>query len=261
MNPFEIGNEKVDFVSAGQKEAYSRMMHAIETNALCVVTGEVGSGKSTLYRILSSHLPTTEYQMVYLCSAGLTPKELYSGILKSLGESPAYLVPKIKQQWQEVLSTRISGKARQLVVMIDEAHDLPTNTLLELRFLMSYGMDAKPPFPVILAGQSPLRLTLKKNLFEPIAQRIRMQYHLSGMSLEECGTYIESRMKEANLERPVFTEDAIKLIHATSQGIPRVVNLLCGHAFHICRKKEDNVIEERLIKVVIADMDKQRGNR
>lgn len=260
-NPFDHYPEKPEFMSITQQEAYSRLLHAVEASTLGVLTGEVGSGKSTLLRVLATTLPTTEYQIIYLCSAGLTPKELYGGILKAMGESPAFSLSKVKQQWQEVWETRTAGTPRKLLVMIDEAHDLPTNTLLELRFLMSHGMEPEPPFAVLLAGQAQLRSTLRKNLFEPISQRIRMQYHLAGMTVEECSCYIEERMKTFSLERPVFTEDAKRLIHATSQGIPRIINLLCGHALYAAQKREENAVEEKTVKSVIADLERQRGDR
>ena len=181
--------------------------------------------------------------------------------MKAIGETPSFSLSKVKQQWYEVLDSRASGSSRKLLVMIDEAHDLPANTLLELRFLMSHGMEPSPPFAVILAGQGQLRSTLRKNLFEPISQRIRMQYHLTGMSAEECSTYIEQRMKAFSMERPVFTEDAKRLIHATTQGIPRIINLLCGHALYAAQKREENAVEEKTVKSVIADLERQRGDR
>jgi type II secretory pathway predicted ATPase ExeA len=70
-----------------------------------------------------------------------------------MGETPAFSAPKVKQQWRDILDARSAGNSRQLVLFIDEAHDMPETTLLGLRFLMAHGMDPNPAFPVILAGQ------------------------------------------------------------------------------------------------------------
>lgn len=261
MNPFLQGPHAPAYRSAAQEEAFSRLMHVVETKSLGVLTGDVGSGKSTLMRLVAGKLPPAEYQTVYLASSRLNPKDLYTGTLRSLGETPAFATPKVKQQWRDVLAARGNGNTRQLVLLIDEAHDLPEATLLELRFLMTQGMDPHPAFPVILAGQGKLRRDLNTTVLEPISQRIRMQYHLGGMTAPECARYVLHHMQQAQLERPVFTEGALKSIHATSQGIPRVVNLLCGSALLLAEQKEENAVEERHIAVVLADMDRQRGNR
>lgn len=261
MNPFVQVRDFPDYRSAIQEEALSRMMHVVQTGSLGVLTGEVGSGKSTLMRIVAGNLPQSEYQIVYLSSSHMNPKELYTGMLRAMGETPAFSAPKVKQQWRDVLDSRSAGNTRQLVLLIDEAHDMPETTLLELRFLMTHGMDPNPAFPVILAGQGKLRRDLNTNLLEPISQRIRMQYHLGGMTAQECARYILHQMKKAELDLPVFTESAMKAIHATSQGIPRVVNLLCGSALMLARKNEENAVEEKHIAVVLADIDRQRGNR
>jgi len=259
-NPFEMVPGKLDYMSVAQQEALSRMTYAIETKALGVLTGEVGSGKSSLLGTLANNLPVSDYQLICLSSSNLNVKDLYSGVLKAVGDSPSFSLSRLKQQWQELLDSRAMGQSRQLAVLIDEAHELPDNTLLELRFFMNRGLNQHPQFPVILSGQSKLRRDLTRNRLEPIAQRVRMQYHLAGMNFEECSDYIECRMKLANMERPVFTDGAKKIIHATSKGLPRVINLLAGPALHQALKKNDNAVEEKHIHSVIADWDKQRGN-
>ncbi len=108
-NPFDHYPQKPEFMSITQQEAYSGLLHAVETSTLGVLTGEVGSGKSTLLRVLASTLPATEYQIIYLCSAGLTPKELYGGILKAMDESPAFPLFKVKQQWWHRLGCLAAG--------------------------------------------------------------------------------------------------------------------------------------------------------
>jgi type II secretory pathway predicted ATPase ExeA len=94
---------------------------------------------------------------------------------------------------------------------------------------------------------------------EPISQRIRMQYHLGGMTAPDCARYILPQMLKAKLELSVFAEGAMKAIHATSQGIPRIVNLV-RQRLDPGEKKEENTAEEKHIAVVLADIDRQRGN-
>jgi len=258
-NPFDNDAATINMLSQAQKEGLSRLNNVIESKTLGVLTGEVGSGKSTLLRLLAASLSPTEYQVVYLSSAAMSPKDLYGAILSTLGETPSYGLTKIKQQFREILDLRTSGHSRQIVLFIDESHELPTHTLLELRFLMTHGLAPQAAFPVILAGQAKLRSELRKTVLEAIAQRVRMQYHLSGMNVDECISYVNEHMNRSGITRPVFTTDAIKLIHAVSRGIPRIINLLSAHSLHAAEVNNDNAIEEKHVMAVIADLDKQRG--
>lgn len=260
-NPFLASGERPRLLGAAQQEALARMRLVVDSGTLGVLTGEVGSGKSTLLELLADELPPSDYQVVWLSSSRMTIRELYAGLLRTLGETPAFSAAKVRQQWADVLEARVSAQARPLVVMIDEAHELPESSLLELRFLMTQGKNPQPAFPVVLAGQGKLRRTLNTNLLEPIAQRVRLQYHLTGLTLPECRAYLDDRMIQAGRERPVFTESAAKAIFATSQGIPRLVNLIAGNALMLALKTNENAVDERHVTTVLADMERQRGIR
>ena len=261
MNPFLTEQETVTILGAAQQEALARMRHVVETGALGVLTGEVGSGKSKLLGLLSTEQQQADRQVIWLSSSRMSVKELYGGVLRTLGESPAYATTKVRQQWREMMESRSMSGGRDILLLIDEAHELPENTLLEIRFLMTESQSTRPAFPVVLAGQGKLRRTLNTNLLEPIAQRVRMQFHLTGLTAAECQTYLDDRMQTAGLERPVFTEAACRTIHAVSQGIPRMVNQLAGSVLMLVQRTNDNAIEERHVSSIIADMERQRGIR
>jgi type II secretory pathway predicted ATPase ExeA len=261
MNPFLSNQQCPTIFNASQNEALSRLRHVIETRALGVLTGEVGSGKSTLLRTLAHELPQADYQTIYLSTSRMSVKELYSGLLTALGETPVFSVSKVKQQWKEYLAARQATHQRQLVLMIDEVHEMLDTTLLELRFLMMHELNPNPIFPVILAGQGGLRRKLNTNVLESIMQRVRMQYHLSGGTQQECSQYIEQMMESAQLERPVFTEGAIQAIFSASQGIPRLINQLCANTLLLVQPRDENAIEERHVQSALSDIDRQKGTR
>jgi type II secretory pathway predicted ATPase ExeA len=261
MNPFLTDPEIAEILGAAQKEALARMRHVVESGTLGVLTGEVGSGKSTLLNLLSAEQQQSDRQVIWLSSSRMSVRELYGGVLKAMGESPAFSTTKVKQQWREMMESRAMSGGRDILLLIDEAHEMPENTLLEVRFLMTESQSTRPAFPVVLAGQGKLRRTLNTNLLEPIAQRIRMQFHLTGLSAAECQKYLDDRMQAAGLERPVFTEAACRTIHAVSQGIPRMVNQLAGSALMHVQRTNDNAVEERHVSSILADMERQRGTR
>lgn len=247
------------YESQGHREAYARLNLAVEHRLLGVMTGEVGSGKSALLRRLFRSLDPMRTQPIYLSTADLKPRDFYAQLLAHVEEEAPYSVAKARRLWTEVMSRREEQGERQMVVVIDEAHEMSENMLLELRFVMSHQMDARSLFPVLLSGQQELRKKLRLKKYEAINQRIGIQYHLSGMSREETTAYVKHHMEEAKLTRPVFAESAVQMLYAASQGIPRVVNQICSQALFEAERNDAEVIEETQIGRVPADMDRQRG--
>jgi type II secretory pathway predicted ATPase ExeA len=243
----------------GHLEAYARLNLAVEHRLLGVLTGEVGSGKSALLRRLFRSMDVMRTLPIYLSMADLKPRDFYAQLLHHVEEEPPYSVAKARRLWAEVMSRREAQVERGVVVVIDEAHEMSEAMLLELRFVMSHQMDARSLFPVLLAGQPELRKKLRLKKYEAISQRIGIQYHLGGMSREETAGYVRHHMEVAKMERPLFSESAIQMLHAASQGIPRVVNQICSQALFDAEGKNADVVEDMHIGRVLADMDRQRG--
>lgn len=243
----------------GHREAYARLNMAVEHRLLGVLTGEVGSGKSALLRRLFRSLDPMRSLPIYLSMADLKPRDFYAQLLAHVEEEPPYSVAKARRLWSEVMARREVQAERSVVVVIDEAHEMSEAMLLELRFVMSHQMDARSLFPVLLAGQPELRKKLRLKKYEAISQRIGIQYHLGGMSREETGGYVRHHLELAKLQRPLFSESAIQMLYAASQGIPRVVNQIASQALFEAEDKNADVVEEIHIGRVLADMDRQRG--
>ena len=242
----------------GHQEAYARLSLAVEHRLLGVLTGEVGSGKSALLRRLFRSLDPMRTLSIYLSMADLKPRDFYAQLLMHVEEEPPYSVAKARRLWSEVIARREEQGEREVLVVIDEAHEMNEAMLLELRFVMSHQMDSRSLFPVLLAGQPELRKKLRLKKYEAISQRIGIQYHLTGMSREETAGYIRHHMEAAKMERPLFSESAIQMVYAASQGIPRVVNQICSQVL-FTEGKEIDVVEEKHIGRVLSDMERQRG--
>jgi len=258
--PFDVFQSVPTQLTNSQEEALARMSNIIEISGLGVLSGEIGSGKSTVLRALSSSLPSTKFSVIYICVANLVPRTLYSQLVEGLGEQPKFGLQRMKQQWQSLLENELMD-GKKVVLLIDEAHDMPGHTLLELRFLLNHKMDAAPCFSLILSGQPHLRSSLRLKALEAISQRVKMQYHVTGMTLDETAEYIRKKLADASVQQPLFGESAIKIIYDSTQGIPRVVDQVCRYAFHTAIKNGDQVIEEKHIVAVLADMDRQRGTK
>lgn len=247
------------YESKGHREALARLHLMVENRHLGVLTGEVGSGKSVLIRRLFQDLDTKCHLPVYISRVRLKPQDFYGELLRQVGEVPPYSLAKAKRLWSEALDARQEQGDKSLVVVVDEAQEMSEAMLAELRFAVNHQMDACSLFPLILVGQSELRRTLRLKKYEAVAQRIPLQYHLGGLIPEETKAYIRHQMQTANVSTPVFAESAMTQVHAASQGIPRVINLICAQALYDAAQRGHDVIEESHIIRILTDLDRQRG--
>lgn len=247
------------YKSKGHQEALGRLHLMVENCHLGVLTGEVGSGKSTLIRSLFQSLNAKRYFPIYISTTGLKPRDFYGELLRHVGEEIPFSLAKAKRFWADALDARQEQGDKSLVVVVDEAQEMSLSMLAELRFVVNQQMDSYSLFPLILVGQPELRRILRLKKHEAIAQRIPMQYHLSGITAEETAAYIRHQMQAASLTTPVFAESAISHVHAASQGIPRVINLICSQALYDATQRGHEVIEENHIIRVLTDLDRQRG--
>lgn len=241
-------------------EALARLQLMVSNSGLGVLTGEVGSGKSTLIRRLGQTLDPVRYQVVYLSRARMKPRDFYSELLRELGEEPPFSLTGSKRLLEHVLTDRSSQGKKSLCLVIDEAQDISPSMLLELRFALNHQMDSASLFSIILVGQPELRRTLRMNKYEAIAQRIHLQYHLCGLNAQETAAYIRHQMKHAGRSTPVFSDSALGLIHSETKGIPRLINTICTHALYEAGRNGSEVIEDAQIGRILADAERQRGN-
>lgn len=252
-------NPDLLFESAGHREALARLHLMIQNRYFGALTGEVGSGKSTLIRRLVHDLDPIRYQTIYVNMAGLKPRDFYGELLRQTGEIAPFTLAKAKRLWDEILTTRYLRGDRSVVVLVDEAHEMSEAMLLELRFALNHEMDSLSPYPLILVGQPELRRTLRLKKYEAIAQRIQLQYHLTGLSKDEAASYIRHQMRQAKKEQ-VFSDSAMQMIYGASQnGIPRLINTICTQVLAEVERLSSQVVEESHVGRVLADQERQRG--
>jgi len=224
----ELGPMEV-FVSRGHQELLVRLRHAIDTSSLAVITGQVGSGKSTAIRSIIHSLETSRYRYIYMASSELKPVEFYKGLLHHIHIQPSRNISENKRLVTQSM-LEMHQKGIKTIVLIDEAQELTIAMLSELKFVLNYQADAFSPLTVMLCGQPRLAETLRLQILECIRQRINIHYRLPCLGEDEISGYIRHHLKLAGLDRQIFTDDAICLIYQCSKGIPRRINNICRYA-------------------------------
>jgi len=229
--PFGLTPEPDDlFTSATLAEAEVRLKHLLELRAIGLVTGEAGSGKTTVCRKVASALHPGLYRVFYVPLSTGNVMDMYKSICWELGlpteRSRASAFRVIRT---EISRLTLEAKQRP-VLIVDEAHHLRNEVLEDLRLLTNYRMDSDNRLCLLLVGLTELRRRLAMAVHESLAQRIIVRYHLAGLDREELPQYLTHRLRLAGCELPLFEPPAIEALFQASQGMPRNVNRLAHYA-------------------------------
>lgn len=220
------------FPSTKHMDALNHMVYAIEERrGFVVITGEIGSGKTTLSRMLFQRLdPTTRTAIIR--NTHLTAKDLISIVLEEL-EIP-YRPGITKTQMIGLLNEFLIEQLRSncnVVVLIDEAQNLTPTVLEEVRMLSNLETETEKLIQIILMGQPELQSKLWYKGLEQLRQRVTIHYHLTSLNPEETSTYILHRMHIAGANgTPIFLPDALARVYECTKGVPRLVNSVCDRA-------------------------------
>jgi general secretion pathway protein A len=220
------------FLSEQHKEALAHLLYgAGESGGFVLLTGEVGTGKTTVCRAFLEQLPEG-VEVALILNPAVTATELLLTICDELriqvpaGESSVKtLVDRLNAHLLEAHS-----KGRRPVLIIDEAQNLRPRVLEQIRLLTNLETSKHKLLQIFLIGQPELRRMLERDALRQINQRITARFHLQPFNLAETGDYIRHRVAVAGVDRPLFTAAAIRQIYKSSGGVPRLVNILCDRA-------------------------------
>jgi type II secretory pathway predicted ATPase ExeA len=260
QKPFSLlPNPEFMFMGQQHSVALSVMDYAlIDEAGFIVITGEIGTGKTTLIRHLLKQLETSNQVTVGLVSNTLKSfGEMMQWILLAYGLD--YKGKSNVELYQDFVDFLIGEYANgnRVVLIIDEAQNMDIDMLEELRVLSNINADKDQILQMILVGQPQLRYKLKNKQLEQFAQRIVADYHLRSLSKADAIEYIQHRLSVAGGRRDIFDESAYNYIAYFSKGVPRLINSLCDMALiYGFVNQKSSIDSETVIEVV---NDKLRG--
>ena len=242
------------FMSNEHSEALARMQYGVEEKDLVLITGDIGTGKTTLSRALIDSLDES-YKPILIINPRLSPNQFLKLLAKRLGiETPSYFKADLIDDINNALYSH-HEEGICPVVIIDEAQLIPgKGTFDEIRLLTNCQLDDETLFSLILIGQPELRKKLAKKHYEPLLQRLSILYHLKPLTLDETRNYIMYRLSVAGRKEPLFTEGAVDEIFKCSEGVPRKINNIASNALLEGFGKEIEMIGEDIIFDVASDM-------
>jgi general secretion pathway protein A len=221
-----VPDPKFYYPNPMHEEALHRLLYGVQTRKGAVMlTGEIGSGKTLLSRELSLHLSGQQYDMAMIANPSFGVEDFLIEVLYQLGIEPTRTKVKLLHLLNDRLHENYK-KGKQTLIVVDEAQAIPDNDVFEeLRLLLNFQLNDRFLLTLVLMGQP--ELNDRVMAMKQFAQRISIKYHLGAFSRGDTAQYVAFRLKAAQCQKELFTEDALAVIFERSGGIPRNINRLC----------------------------------
>ena len=244
------------FPSKEHQRALSFLLYGLEqADGFIVITGSVGTGKTTLVQTLLEDLDQQDLLVANVVTTQLEEDDLVQVIAAKFGIAADHgnKATLLKEIERVLIEHAKSGK--RVLIIVDEAQNLPPRTVEELRMLSNFALNGRPLIQVFLLGQREFRKTLLSEGFEQLRQRVIATYHLNPLTEEETRTYIEHRLTIAGWEdRPTITAEAFSGIYDFCEGVPRRINNLCDRILLYAFLEELDTINARVVTAVSEEI-------
>jgi general secretion pathway protein A len=243
------------YMSARHTDALAHLLYGIsESGGFIQLTGEVGTGKTTLIRSVLEQLPA-KADIALILSPQLTTLEFLATIVQELRCPPP--ADRTVKAHIDVLNTHLMqahAEGRRVVLIVDEAQTLSPELLEQVRLLTNLETSKQKLLQIILIGQPELRELLDRPEMRQIAQRITGRYHLEPLRKDETRAYVSHRLRVAGTQNDIFTKRAINALYTHARGIPRLINVIADRALLAAYTKDQRNVDAKLVSAAAAEV-------
>ena len=231
-----------------------RILYAIKLGAVSLITGEVGSGKSTALRYTASKLHPSQYKVIPIIATSGSLIEMLRQICMGFGVASSNTsVVKLARLVRDVV-TETAQKKQVPVLIIDEANLVRLEVFAELHTLSQFEMDSKPLLPVVLAGQNNLLDKLMYHTSRPLASRVIGRSHLEGLKATDMAGYLKHHLEIAGITEQLFSDEAILAIHQGSGGLLRRANYLAKGALLAAAAEKCRMVAAEHVRIASTEI-------
>jgi general secretion pathway protein A len=246
-------DEKQLFASQAWNQVRARLQFLVQHHGAGLLTGEVGSGKSTVARTFTATLNPSLYKILYLHWSAGSPSDLLRQLARDLDLEPAFHQGDLVRQISEAIVRLNQSKKQHPILIFDEAQLLRHAMLEQLPLLLNFDMDSSHYLTLLLVGQPLLRRNLSLQMHEALRQRIAVHYHLQGLTREELDAYLAQQLKAAGVSQPLFDDAATQALYQASKGILRKVNKLAEAALRLAASRKAAAVNEAILLDAVTE--------
>ena len=232
-------------------EIVDRLRFAVSRDTPALLVAESGCGKSTAVGVFARSLDAASYHVLYLCLTTVKPFGFVSQIAAATGLRPG----RFKAEIAAALIAHLRSLPKRTVLLVDEAHLLPDDSLQDLRLLSADDFDRKSPFALVLAGQPLLRDRLGEPTHYALAQRIGVRLRLRPLNESELVLFLDKHLKTVGAKTNPFEPDAMAVIFHHSRGIPRLVQNIALEALIVAMAAGKKAVDANAVQQAVVDME------
>jgi general secretion pathway protein A len=256
-DPFSIAPDpQFLYMSGRHREALAHLIYGMKADSgFVLLTGEVGTGKTTVCRCLLGQIPE-DSEIAFILNPKLSVVELLATICDELGiaypannQSVKIFIDRINLY---LLNAHSEGK--RTVLIIDEAQNLSVDVLEQIRLLTNLETDKRKLLQVVMLGQPELNHLLERPELRQLSQRVTARYHLEPLGKDDIEGYLTHRLAVAGVERPLFPQKTITKLYSLSGGVPRLINLLCDRALLGAYVRGENIVSPSLLTEAASEV-------
>jgi type II secretory pathway predicted ATPase ExeA len=232
-------------------DTLERLRFAVDRDTIALLAAESGCGKSTVASLFARALDAASYLVLYICLTTVKPFGFVSQIASATGLRPG----RFKAETVASLIAHLRGLPKKVVLLVDEAHLLPDDSLQDLRLLTTDDFDRKSPFALVLVGQPILRDRLAEPHHYSLAQRIGVRLRLRPLNEAEILLFLDKHMKAAGARSNHFEPNATAVVFHHSRGIPRLVQNIALEALFAAMAAGKKTVDAAAVQQAVVDME------
>lgn len=236
-------------------QSLDRLRYLVDRRGIGAVFGAPGTGKSTLLRAFLGGLGKAAYSVCYLSHSTCAVLDLFREIARGFAIEPRYRKADVIREVKERILKLSRSQKIQPVLIVDDAHLLPTHVLDDLRLLTSFDADSRDDLTMVLCGHPQLEANLRLAINEALSQRIVIRVRLRSLHTEEVDAYLRFRLEQAGRTAKLFLPEASEAIGRAARGIPRVVDRLAEHCLLIAMRSKRTEIDTEIVTEAIDEVD------
>jgi type II secretory pathway predicted ATPase ExeA len=222
----------------------SRLSYFLNDKGIFLLTGLIGSGKTTAIRAFSGSINPNSHRIIYINDSFDSKRDFYRTILEKLDIKPPFCSGDARNILRKHLLELYYIKKISPIIIFDEAQNLNGYILEEIRLLSNFDYDSISPVYIILSGHNLLKQRLSMNENEALTQRINLRFHLTGMKLDETCSYIKHCLEKAGSSSAIFTDTVLNKIYEISNGVIRKINLICNNLLLSAMTQNKKIVDD-----------------